>query len=128
MTERAQKALEWAKEHLGFAEICGGIYNSRNTAGDGMQNIYAEDGVQIDFCYEYSYIEVFGLSTEEFRWFANMLADHIGEPEQQRCDIEPGEAQYIAMREQAASLLGVHGIEGDTVIYTLFPELKQQQS
>lgn len=31
-----------------------------------MTNIYAEDGVYIDICYDYEYFEVFGLLKEEF--------------------------------------------------------------
>lgn len=43
-----------------------GIFNNRNLLGDGMINLYDDDGLQIDICYGYNYFEVFGLSTDEF--------------------------------------------------------------
>ena len=42
-----------------------GLFFTRNLAGDQMETIYDEDGIQIDICYYYSYLEIFGLSTDE---------------------------------------------------------------
>lgn len=39
---------------------------TRNTVGDEMATIYKKDGVTIDFCPSYWYIEVFGLTDEDF--------------------------------------------------------------
>lgn len=41
-------------------------YNCRNIAGDDMETIYEEDGITVDWCYNFSYIEVFGLTDAEF--------------------------------------------------------------
>lgn len=44
-----------------------GIYNSRNIVGDKMETVYSKDGVTIDACYYWEYIEVFGLTYDDFR-------------------------------------------------------------
>lgn len=59
-----EKAKEIIKENISDARC--GIFDSRNTAGDLMTNIYDEDGLSIDICYHYAYFEVFGLSVAEF--------------------------------------------------------------
>ena len=43
-----------------------GIFDSRNIVGDWTTNIYNDNGLTIDVCYEWSYFEVFGLSDDEF--------------------------------------------------------------
>ena len=43
-----------------------GIFDSHNIVGDWMTNIYNDNGIAIDICYEWSYFEVFGLSKIEF--------------------------------------------------------------
>ena len=42
------------------------MFDTRNFVGDQMFTIYNEDGFVVDYCYEYGYIEVFGLSDEAF--------------------------------------------------------------
>ncbi len=61
--------LEKAKEiikHPTCATAKYGIFNSRNIVGDEMFTVYNQDGLVIDICYRYGYLEVFGLSDEEF--------------------------------------------------------------
>ena len=41
-------------------------FNSRNLVGDYMKTVYNEDGIEVDYCYHYEYIEIFGLSQAEF--------------------------------------------------------------
>ena len=41
-------------------------FNTRNTAEDSMKTVYDEDGITVDWCYYYEYIEIFGLTEEEF--------------------------------------------------------------
>ena len=43
-----------------------GIFDTRNTVGDSMNNLYDSDGLVIDICYLWSYFEVFGLTNDEF--------------------------------------------------------------
>ena len=42
-------------------------FNTRNIIGDTMTNIYDDNDIQIDVCYAYEYIEVFGLSESEYQ-------------------------------------------------------------
>lgn len=42
-------------------------FDSRNIVGDAMEPFYNKDGVQIDICYGYGYIEIFGLTKADFR-------------------------------------------------------------
>ena len=69
---KLEKAKEIIKEHLEDATC--GIFDSRNLVGDWMTNIYNNNGLAIDICYNYSYFEVFGLSKDDYRhiiskWF-----------------------------------------------------------
>lgn len=42
------------------------MFNTRNIVGDLMYTIYDENGITVDENYEYSYIEIFGLTENEF--------------------------------------------------------------
>lgn len=42
------------------------MFDSRNLVGDMMFTIYDKDNIIVDFCYHYEYIEIFGLTDEEF--------------------------------------------------------------
>lgn len=66
MTEKVQKLVDFFKNHKEYVPR-GGIFNSRNLVGDEMKNIYCDNGVKVDVCYEYDYIEIFGLTDDEFR-------------------------------------------------------------
>ena len=44
-----------------------GIFRTRNLVGDPMITVYEDEGLQIDLCFTYSYLEVFGLTESEFR-------------------------------------------------------------
>ena len=61
---KLEKAKEIIKAY--YEEGRCGIFNSRNTIGDPMTNIYDGGNLIIDICYRYSYFEVFGLSNKEF--------------------------------------------------------------
>ena len=41
-------------------------FNTRNIAGDYMENVYDKDNIQVDYCPYYEYIEIFGLTDKEF--------------------------------------------------------------
>lgn len=62
---KLEKAKEIIKENIEDARH--GIFDSRNTAGDYMSNLYSDSELQIDICYSYGYYEVFGLSYDEFK-------------------------------------------------------------
>ena len=58
-----EKLIEFLKKE--FSEWIQ-MFDTRNIVGDPMYNIYSEDGIVVDYCYVHEYIEVFGLSDEEF--------------------------------------------------------------
>lgn len=43
------------------------MFNCRNIAGDEMETIFQSRDVSIDYCEDYDYIEIFGLSESEFQ-------------------------------------------------------------
>lgn len=65
MNDKLQKALAFLQEFF-KNEKSVQTFDCRNIAGDDMQTIYEEDGITIDFCYTYSYIEIFGLTKAEY--------------------------------------------------------------
>lgn len=67
MTQRTENLIEFFKENPQYVPSCG-IFDTRNIVGDRMQCIYSEpaDGVVVDICYDYDYIEIFGLTEDEF--------------------------------------------------------------
>lgn len=62
--DRLEKAKEIITENFDDGRC--GIYNTRNLVSDIMTNLYKEDGLTIDICYNYAYFEVFGLNDDEF--------------------------------------------------------------
>ena len=61
---KLEKSKAIIKKYFKYGDC--GIYNSRNTIGDHMINLYDDGDLAIDICYNYSYFEVFGLSYKEF--------------------------------------------------------------
>lgn len=41
-------------------------FNTPNWVGDNMELVYNKDNIQVMYCKEYDYIEIFGISSEEF--------------------------------------------------------------
>ena len=42
------------------------MFDTRNICGDYMVTIYEQDGITVDYCHGYDYIEIFGLTYEQF--------------------------------------------------------------
>ena len=42
-------------------------FDCANWCGDSVRKVYNEDGIEVDYCYGYGYLEIFGLSNEEFQ-------------------------------------------------------------
>jgi hypothetical protein len=59
---RIQNAVEFIQRNYD-KEIQ--IFDTRNLVGDPMECVYSEDGIDIDECYRYEYLEIFGLTEEE---------------------------------------------------------------
>lgn len=41
-------------------------FNNKGFGADSLVTVYDEDGIKVDWCQYYSYIEVFGLTDEQF--------------------------------------------------------------
>ena len=42
------------------------VFNTRNIIGDRMKNVYNKNGISIDECSDCEYIEIFGITKEEY--------------------------------------------------------------
>ena len=60
--------LEKAKEiiEIFYHDAECGLFDTRNIAGDLMENLYDDGELVIDICRGWMYFEVFGLSNTEF--------------------------------------------------------------
>ncbi len=45
------------------------VFNTRNTVGDFMTTIYNDGKVQIDYCSQWGYLEIFGLNLDDYDEF-----------------------------------------------------------
>ena len=43
------------------------MFNTRNVLGDHTTRIYDKNGITVDYCPDWGYIEIFGLSGTQFR-------------------------------------------------------------
>ena len=48
-------------------------FDSRNTAGDFMNTIYENDGIKVDICHYWEYLEIFGLTKKEYKSLSDIL-------------------------------------------------------
>lgn len=42
-------------------------FNTRNIVGDLVYNVYNENGIRVDYCEGWEYVEIFGLTEKEFQ-------------------------------------------------------------
>jgi hypothetical protein len=70
MTERLKKALDFIKANYDSGIQ---VYFTRNIVGDDMDVVYQEDGITIEYCPAYWYLEVFGLTNKEQAEFEELL-------------------------------------------------------
>ena len=52
------------------------MFDTRNLVEDSMETIYDEDGIVVDYCYYWEYIEVFGLTDKEFERLGTEINRH----------------------------------------------------
>ena len=48
------------------------MFNTRNIVGDTMHTIYNKDGITVDICYDWGYIEIFGLTDADYQTVLNL--------------------------------------------------------
>ena len=51
------------------------MFNTRNVIGDYLENIYANNGIYIDYDSTNHYVEIFGLTESEFKRVAQECDD-----------------------------------------------------
>ena len=69
-TDRVKKIREFLLQH-DYAGLQ--TFDCRNWVGDPTVCVYSEDGVEILFCYEYDYLEIIGLTDEEYKSLYDVL-------------------------------------------------------
>lgn len=62
MTERIKRLNNYLKEHYPNTQA----FNTANIAGDETKTVYEQDGITVLYATFWDYVEIFGLSTEEF--------------------------------------------------------------
>ena len=67
MTERLEKVLKFLTDNNLLSMQ---MFDSRNIVWDTMENLYSEDGVVIDICRKWNYLEILGLTDEEVKILA----------------------------------------------------------
>ena len=70
MEEKLLKLREFLKRE-GYDGLQ--TFNCRNTVGDPMCEIYNKDGIKVDFCGYYNYLEIFGLNDDELESLSDVL-------------------------------------------------------
>jgi hypothetical protein len=70
MTERLQKLITFLVDS-GYRNTQ--TFTTRNWVGDEMDTIYFADGIQVDYCYKYEYLEIFGVTDDEWVELAKVV-------------------------------------------------------
>lgn len=71
MSEREQTVRQFIEENPKYRGMQ--TFDCRNVVNDPMSTILAKNGVTIDYCYFWSYLEIFGLTKEEYQNLADIL-------------------------------------------------------
>ena len=82
-TERIKKLRiflkNWFKENDILDNFCTDdcnrvqTFTTRNLCGDIMETIYQENGIMVDACYDWGYLEIFGMTKDEAESMCDML-------------------------------------------------------
>lgn len=71
MSEREQTVRRFIKENPKYRGMQ--TFDCRNLVNDPMKTILAENGVFIDYCPNWLYLEIFGLTKAEYQNLADIL-------------------------------------------------------
>lgn len=66
MNKKVEELIRFLETRFRVGKIQ--MFDTRNTEGDYMENIYHKDNIIVDYCPGYEYIEIFGLTYEEFEY------------------------------------------------------------
>lgn len=66
MNKKVEELIRFLETRFRVGKIQ--MFDTRNIVGDLMQNIYYKDGIVVDYCSGWHYIEIFGLTYEEFEY------------------------------------------------------------
>lgn len=73
MTNRTER-IEMLRDFILKYDLDGmQTFNTRNIVGDPMETVYADDEIIIDHCWRWGYLEIFGLTNEEYESLADIL-------------------------------------------------------
>jgi len=80
MTKRAKRIKKFIKtalknNRIGYGDGVIQMFTTPNTVGDVMETIYDDGEILIDFAPGYNYIEIFGLTDEEYEYVKGEVGD-----------------------------------------------------
>ena len=70
MERRIEELREFLVEN-GYSETQ--TFNTKNVVGDYMETVYSENGILVDICRGWDYLEIFGLTQEEYESLGDIL-------------------------------------------------------
>ena len=71
MNNEAIKKLRNFIVNGGYKGMC--TFDTRNIVGDPVTTVYDSDGITVDFCHYYDYLEIFGLTDEQYESLSDIL-------------------------------------------------------
>lgn len=63
--DRLEKLNKFLDEYI-FDDDSFQVFATRNVVGDKTETIYEEDGITVEYCRDWGYIEILGLTDEEW--------------------------------------------------------------
>lgn len=74
-----QRAISSLKRFLNEKFTGTQAFNTEDLAGDSKKTVYHRDGIKVLYCSNWDYLEIFGLSTEEFKDLLKDPNDFFGD-------------------------------------------------
>ena len=101
--KRIDEVIDFIKKN--YSDLTDELFSNRNLAGDEMVTVYEKDGITIDYCNFWQYLEIFGLTEEEYNTVVDALGwdNHWVSPEEHKKLIHDKE-RVAKMREMGGIL------------------------
>lgn len=77
--DKIEKLVAFLIENYPYSRL----YDCRNLVGDSLETVYSEDGIVVNNCSNWDYIEIFGLTKEEYKDVVRRLDQSQKKPEEQ---------------------------------------------